>query len=80
MSRTLAELATEYKTITKEADVLWEREWKPKFEATTSETEFTRLLYQMLAAADVQWSDDLPGLLQVELVFQRDLLRKRMKT
>jgi len=78
--RTLAELAAEYNAITKEADILWQTEWKPKFDVTMSETQFTRVIYEMLAAAGVSFTDELPGLLSVNICFAKDALRQRMKT
>lgn len=78
-TRTLAELAAEAKAITKDADVLWKKVWQPKFEKTTTQEEFWKVASEMRLAANIEFTDDLPGLLSVNLIFEMSALRERMK-
>lgn len=77
MPRTLAELAAESARIRVESEEIWKTVWKPKLEVTTTQDEFWKVIYLMLGDAGVQFTDELPALLSVNIIFEMDNLRQR---
>lgn len=80
MPRTLKELTAAQLAIDAECEALWLTVWAPRFDAANSVGAMAQLFSELAAAANVQWSDDLPGLLSVYHVFAMDAFRQRMKS
>lgn len=79
MARTLAELTAESARIHVECEEIWKTVWKPKLELTNTVKDFWKVIYLMLADAGVQFTDELPALLHLNIVIAMDALNQRMK-
>lgn len=77
--RTLAELSTLHAEIHAESEVIWRRDWEPRFNQTMTKTEYLLLVDELKKSAGVMWTDDLPGLYSVHLIFTLDGLNQRNK-
>lgn len=76
--RTIKELSIDSNKIIMESQIIWETEWLPRFNATTTKEQFRIVQNDLMDAAGVDDTSKLPGLMGVELVFAMDQLRQRM--
>lgn len=77
MSHTLAELTSLHAQIMEETDVIWKRDWAARFEAVKDRDEYFQLVDELKTTAGAKWSDHLPGLINVYLIFAMDALRQK---
>lgn len=75
--RTLAELTSLYAEIEAESEVLWKRDWAPRFEKASTKEEYFQLVDELKQSAGVMWTDDLPSLYSVHIIFALDAVRQK---